>query len=230
MNFLWISTIILFLFVKTPMSFFMVIMGVLFVIQRRPYQRQIKLQDIQDIKLGTALQGFTPTESMFTLIMRDRAINISPAQRISDELIERMKMDWKEELLRIRQGVDTSSDDNTQDLSDLDEQLLRDISALRLLREINQFLLNGKGRIETFHNRNNYRIIMALLWDGFIGSPQNPSLEKRNQNRIFIGVVDRKIYVNGSEVKPATTESLQQALLAKAKQIAQSEKKIVTKK
>lgn len=133
-------------------------------------------------------------------------------------------MNWKEKLLQLRREANNvASDDNIQDASELDKQLLVSISALRLLREMNRFLLDGHAKIEIFYDKNGYRFVIALLWEGSIHSPSPPSSKSEKVNNIFIGVVDGKVYVNGEEVTPPTLQNLQSVLLVQAEKIIRTE-------
>lgn len=139
-------------------------------------------------------------------------------------------MDWKKELLRLKQEASFEIvDEEQKNPEEIDQKLLQDISALRLFREMNQFLFDGQARIETFYNQKKYRIVIALWWEGSIGSPVTPSAKPEKSNNIFIGVADQKVYVNGKEVVPATSDNLQQSLLAQVQRIVQLEKKRGTK-
>jgi len=135
-------------------------------------------------------------------------------------------MNWKEELLKVRQEAQTApSSDDSRSIDRTDQQLLADIAALRLLREMNQVLFRGRARIESVRNKDKYRYIIALLWDDSIRSPRFPTLKSEKMNSIFVGVAGGKVYVNGKEVKPITTENLQASLLAQARGIVQKERK-----
>jgi hypothetical protein len=55
------------------------------VLQRLPYQQQIPLNDIREVKLGS-VRGITAKGSLFTVYLRDKAINIVPAQILPEEV------------------------------------------------------------------------------------------------------------------------------------------------
>jgi hypothetical protein len=58
-----------------------------FILQRLPYQRQIPLKDIREVKLGS-VRGITAKGSLFTVYLKDKAINIVPAQILPEEVIQ----------------------------------------------------------------------------------------------------------------------------------------------
>jgi hypothetical protein len=133
-------------------------------------------------------------------------------------------MNWEKELLKIRREVQAApSRDGNQNNEGTDQQVLADISALRLLREMNRVLFEGKTRIESIRNKGKYQYLIALLWDGSIRAPKFSTEKSEWTRSIFVGIAGGKVYVNGKEVKPVSVENLQRALLVQARTIAGNE-------
>jgi hypothetical protein len=57
------------------------------VLQRLPYQREIHLREIEEVKLGS-VRGITMEASLLTVLVDGKAINIVPAQVIPREVVE----------------------------------------------------------------------------------------------------------------------------------------------
>lgn len=95
------------------------------------------------------------------------------------------------------------------------DKLLGQVEALRLLKDVNRFLLDGVGRIELFEDASGYDLVMALMWNGSISEPAKPRANSKHRHHIFIGVRDECLYVNGKRIKPGTS-NLQRALLSAA--------------
>ncbi len=138
-------------------------------------------------------------------------------------------MNWQKKLLQLKQEIKSGDGSEKEEPDNLAQSILQDISALRLLREMNQVLFDGKARIETFHNQNGYHTIIALLWEGSIRAPKFASLKTKTPNKIFIGIKNEKVYVNGKEVKPVTIENLQESILVHMQQIIKLEQKSIRK-
>ena len=68
---------------------FVALLGI-FLLQRRPYVRDVPFETIQRVEFGTA-RGLTATGDIITLIVGGRAIHLVTAQRLSDELRELLR-------------------------------------------------------------------------------------------------------------------------------------------
>ena len=132
-------------------------------------------------------------------------------------------MDWKTELLNIRKEAQAShlSETVANQSKSKAQDLLKQVEALKLLRDMLKLMLDGVGKIETFENQNDYDIILALIWDGPIREPKPPRAASKERSHIFLGVAGEKLYVNGVQVEPCTTAGLQTALLAAARKLLQ---------
>jgi len=98
-------------------------------------------------------------------------------------------MNWEKELLKIRREVQAApSRDGNQNNEGTDQQVLADISALRLLREMNRVLFEGKTRIESIRNKGKYQYLIALLWDGSIRAPKFSTEKSEWTRSIFVGI------------------------------------------
>ncbi len=64
----------------------LVVVSSAFILQRLPYQQQIPLKDIRDVTLGS-VRGITAKGSLFTVYLKDKAINIVPAQILPEEVM-----------------------------------------------------------------------------------------------------------------------------------------------
>lgn len=63
----------------------------LLILQRLPYQKQIRVESIASVNLGS-VQGITGRGSLLTIALADRAINIVPAQILPEEVVQLLPM------------------------------------------------------------------------------------------------------------------------------------------
>jgi hypothetical protein len=139
---------------------------------------------------------------------------------------------WLDELHQLHEQDKTSqqADIEPLDLSVLSAQrvkqatdLLRQVDAHNLLRQVQKALLNGKGVIDVFEHTKRYDRTISLAWLGPISAARKPDPKNPEAYQyILIGVRGGKIYVNDKEITPATPEALKIALLEAAKNPARS--------
>jgi flagellar biogenesis protein FliO len=68
-------------------AFLGVVVFGIFIVQRLPYEKQIPLKDIQKINIRE-LRSFTGKYSLLTIHLKDKAINIVPAQNFKQEVVD----------------------------------------------------------------------------------------------------------------------------------------------
>ncbi len=96
--------------------------------------------------------------------------------------------------------------------------LLRQVDAHNLLRQVQKALLGGKGTIEIFKQTKSYEGAISLIWQGSLSTARKPNRkEAEAYDYILIGARQDQLYVNGQEVEPATSAALKIALLKAAK-------------
>jgi hypothetical protein len=101
--------------------------------------------------------------------------------------------------------------------------LLRQVDALNLLRQVQKALLNGKGVLDIFQQTQRYERAISLAWQGSISAARKPDPKNPEAYQyILIGVRQGKLYVNDKEVAPVTPEALKIALLEAAKKPGRS--------
>jgi hypothetical protein len=62
------------------------ILSAIFLLQRLPYQRQIPLKDIRELKLKP-IRGILAKGSLLTVYLENNTINIVPAQLLNDDIM-----------------------------------------------------------------------------------------------------------------------------------------------
>lgn len=82
-----IFSIISFLQNQDSSAFLAIVVFGIFIAQRLPYERQIPLKDIQKVSLSE-LRSFTGKYSLLTIHLKDKAINIVPAQNLKQDVVE----------------------------------------------------------------------------------------------------------------------------------------------
>ncbi len=85
--FVLIASLAMFLRSQDWLYLLLVVLSCAFILQRLPYQQQIPLKDIREVKLGS-VRGITAKGSLFTVYLKDKAINIVPAQILPEEVIQ----------------------------------------------------------------------------------------------------------------------------------------------
>lgn len=101
--------------------------------------------------------------------------------------------------------------------------LLRQVDALNLLRQVQKVLLNSKGVLDIFEQTQRYERAISLAWQGSISAARKPDPKNPEAYQyILIGVRRGKLYVNDKEVAPVTPEALKIALLEAAKKPGRS--------
>ncbi len=86
-SFFLIISINSFLQTQDPSSLLGIIVFSLLIAQRFPYNKQIYLTDIEQINTK-GVSGLTGKYSLLTIYVKDKAINIVPAQHLDTEVIE----------------------------------------------------------------------------------------------------------------------------------------------
>jgi hypothetical protein len=82
-----IFSITIFLQNQDLSAFLGVVVFGIFIVQRLPYEKQIPLKDIQKINIRE-LRSFTGKYSLLTIHLKDKAINIVPAQNFKQEIVD----------------------------------------------------------------------------------------------------------------------------------------------
>lgn len=133
-----------------------------------------------------------------------------------------MSDDWLDELRQLHESDKARQQAAAEplDLSILSAQLnqqaadlLRQVDAHNLLRQVQKALLNGKGIIDIFEHTNRYERAISLAWQGPISAARKPNAkDPEDYLYILIGVYQGKLYVNDEEVSPVTPEALKIAL------------------
>lgn len=147
-----------------------------------------------------------------------------------------MSDDWLDELRQLHEEdkVRRQAEVEPLDLNFLAAQrnqqaadLLRQVDAHNLLRQVQKALLGGKGTIVILRQAKNYDSAIGLTWQGSFSIARKPDQKNAEvYNFILIGVYHGKLYVNSQEVEPATTAAVKDALLKAAKNPAQTSKPI----
>jgi hypothetical protein len=84
---LLIFAILVFLMDRNPNAFLGIIIFGIFMAQRLPYEKQIPLKDIQKVSISE-LHSFTGKYSLLTIYLKDKTINIVPAQILNNEVVD----------------------------------------------------------------------------------------------------------------------------------------------
>ena len=96
--------------------------------------------------------------------------------------------------------------------------LLRQIKAHELLRQVQRALLGGQGTLDVFDQAHDYDRLLALVWQGPISEARRPDPnDPELYSYILVGVRQGKVWVNSKRLPEATPEALKQALLAACK-------------
>jgi hypothetical protein len=124
--------------------------------------------------------------------------------------------DWYKTLQQIRETEISNAVPAKETFGRVDD-LLKNVEAHQLLRDLKRFLLGGVGKIELFEDASGYDLVLALMWDGPISQAALPKTNSKTRRHIFIGVRDGGLYVNGKTVPSNTKKALQEALIEAAK-------------
>lgn len=96
--------------------------------------------------------------------------------------------------------------------------ILRQCEAHKLLRRVQEALLDGKGVIDLFERSGPYERAIALVWQGPISEARSPNPEDpEDYQYIVVGASQGVLYVNGKKVPAITPEALKVALVAASK-------------
>jgi hypothetical protein len=143
-----------------------------------------------------------------------------------------MNDNWLDELHQLHEQDKTRHEAAVEqlDLSVLPSQrvkeaadLLRQVDALNLLRQVQKALLNGKGVLDIFEQTKRYERAISLAWQGPISAARKPDPKNPEAYQyILIGVRQGKLYVNDKEVTPVTSEALKRALVEASKKPGRS--------
>lgn len=140
-----------------------------------------------------------------------------------------MKADWLNKLRHLREEAKKQAPKSKETQTGKIDQLLKDVNAFEHLRDIKRELLGDVGLIELIEDASGYDLVMVLMWNGPLHSPTHPKENSKNRHHIFIGVNNKKLWVNGKPLSKNTSESLQDALLEAVKNPATSRKLIGSK-
>jgi hypothetical protein len=96
--------------------------------------------------------------------------------------------------------------------------ILRRCEAHKLLRRVQEALLEGGGTLDVFERAGSYERAIALVWQGPISAARRPNPEDpEDYQYIVVGAQKGKLYVNGKRVSSITPEALKTALLEASK-------------
>ena len=140
-----------------------------------------------------------------------------------------MKDDWLNKLRNLREEAKKQAPKPEEVQIGKIDHLLKEVNAFEHLRDIKKELLGGVGRIELIEDVSGYDLVMVLMWNGPLHNPTHPKENSKNRCHIFIGVNNKKLWVNGKPLPKNTSEKLQEALLEAAKNPATSRKLIGSK-
>lgn len=137
-----------------------------------------------------------------------------------------MTTSWLDEIYQLRETDKQKRQEETKaenlDLSLLKRptaaDLLQRCEAHKLLRRVQQALLDGKGLIDIFEHDSKYERLISLVWQGPISEARVPNPQDPEDYRyITVGAREGKVYVNGKELASITPEGLKEALVAACK-------------
>ena len=140
-----------------------------------------------------------------------------------------MKDDWLNNLRTLREEAKKQAPTPKQAQSAKIDHLLKKVNTFEHLRDIKKEVLGGIGRIELFEDVSGYDLVMVLIWNGPLHNPSHPTENSKNRHHIFVGVNNKKLWVNGKPLPKNTSDSLQQALLEAVQNPATSHKLISSK-
>lgn len=132
--------------------------------------------------------------------------------------------DWLDELYRVRRKDEEreGQKDTRLDLSVLGRRdqavsVLRVCEAHKLLRRVNEALLNGKGFLKELEN-SKYDQAFVLTWQGSITKAHPPRADDPDDCFIImVAAKGKEVFVNHKHLKSITPESLKAALVHAAK-------------
>jgi len=135
--------------------------------------------------------------------------------------------DWLDDLYKIRREDEERENkhkkDTSLDLSVLGRRdqaisAMRVIEAHKLLRRVNDALLNGKGIIKDIQDAQ-YDQGLALIWQGPVSKARPPRLDDPDNCRfIIVTARGKQVFVNHNPLKGITPEEFKAALVKAAKE------------
>lgn len=97
-------------------------------------------------------------------------------------------------------------------------ELLQQVKAHELLRQVQKALLGSQGTLDVFDRGQDYERLLALVWQGPISEARRPDPDDPElYSYILVGVRKGQVWVNNKRLPEATPEALKQALLAACK-------------
>jgi hypothetical protein len=134
-----------------------------------------------------------------------------------------MSDDWLDQLNQIREADKAKHQAKPEaepapPPQNLAVELLRQIKAHELLRQVQRALLGGQGTLDMFDRAQDYDRLLALVWQGPISEARRPDPnDPELYSYILVGVRQEQVWVNNKRLPEATPEALKQALLAACK-------------
>lgn len=135
--------------------------------------------------------------------------------------------DWLDDLYNIRredeERLNKHKKDAPLDLSVLGRReqavsAMRVIEAHKILRRVNDALLNGKGVIKDIQDAK-YDQGLALIWQGPVSQARPPRPEDSDKCRfIIVTAKGKQVFVNHTPLKNITPEEFKAALVKAAKE------------
>lgn len=135
--------------------------------------------------------------------------------------------DWLDDLYNIRredeERLNKHKKDASLDLSVLGRReqavsAMRVIEAHKILRRVNDALLNGKGVIKDIQDAK-YDQGLALIWQGPVSQARPPRPEDSDKCRfIMVTAKGKQVFVNHTPLKNITPEEFKAALVKAAKE------------
>jgi hypothetical protein len=147
-----------------------------------------------------------------------------------------MSDDWLAQLRQLHDADKTrlQAEDEQQQAAALEEQsrsqaardILNNLKAHELMREVQKALLDGKGTLSLKNDPKNYDLALILAWQGSVGDARRPTAKDSHPiYYISIGVKDTQLWVNDKKIAAPTPDKIKTALLAAAQHPAMKTKK-----
>lgn len=134
--------------------------------------------------------------------------------------------DWLDDLYNIRredeERLNKHKKDASPDLSVVEQRdqaisAMRVIEAHKILRRVNDALLNGKGIIKDIQDAK-YDQGLALIWQGPVSQARPPRPNDADKCRfIMVTAKGKQVFVNHTPLKNITPEEFKAALVKAAK-------------
>lgn len=126
--------------------------------------------------------------------------------------------EWQDQLRRIhdsdkaRRQAEETSQAATEPVITV-ELLLRQCRAHELLRQVQNMLLNGGGRLQFYENVGGYEQAVVLMWNGSISNATKPPSIEDVDAAIIVGANAEGVFLNDAALPEASPDVLKEALL-----------------